>query len=154
MKDQLIKIMTHFNITASRFADEIGVQRSSISHILSGRNKPSYDFILRVIEKYPSLDPSWILTGKGNMILVESDNRKLNDEVRIQESELFMPDKKPDSDNSPQPKKEIKQNVDIRKQSNEVTKVNNLISVILLYSDGTFFRYTNRDNNEGREYSQ
>jgi len=56
MKEQLIKIMTHFNISSTRFADEIGVQRSSVSHILSGRNKPSYDFIVKILEKYPSIN--------------------------------------------------------------------------------------------------
>jgi transcriptional regulator with XRE-family HTH domain len=141
MKDQLIKIMAYFNITATRFADEIGVQRSSISHILSGRNKPSYDFILKVIEKYPSLNPSWLLTGKGSMILVTEDESKPNDTERDQQSELFIPDIKPDSDNIQQPEKELKNIVDISKQQRDVTKVNTIDSIILLYTDGTFFQY-------------
>jgi transcriptional regulator with XRE-family HTH domain len=141
MKDQLIKIMAHFNITATRFADEIGVQRSSISHILSGRNKPSYDFILRVIEKYTSLNPSWLLTGKGNMIIVTEDDSKPNNTEGDQQSELFIPDSKPDSDNIQQPEKEINHIVDISKQQKDVTKVNIIDSIILLYTDGTFFQY-------------
>lgn len=145
MKDQLIKIMTHFNINATRFADEIGVQRSSISHILSGRNKPSYDFIIKVIEKYPSLNLSWLLTGKGNMILDAEDDGKPVDEEKVHQSELFMPDIKTDSDITHQPEKDTKHVVDISKQIKGVTKVNNIDSVIILYTDGTFSNYNKKE---------
>jgi plasmid maintenance system antidote protein VapI len=146
MKDQLIKILKHFDITATRFADEIGVQRSSISHILGGRNKPSYDFILKVIEKYPSLNLTWLLTGKGNMILDAEDSRNQKDTETDQQSELFMPDKKPDSDNFQQTEHEIKHVIDISKQNNNVTNVNKIDSVVILYTDGTFVHYHKRDN--------
>ncbi|MEX0315699.1 MAG: helix-turn-helix domain-containing protein, partial [Allomuricauda sp.] len=46
-------VIDHFGLTVSSFADSIGVQRSSISHILSGRNKPSLDFVLKVVKTYP-----------------------------------------------------------------------------------------------------
>ncbi|MDA9585042.1 helix-turn-helix transcriptional regulator, partial [Flavobacteriaceae bacterium] len=52
-------------LTASLFADKIGVQRSSISHILSGRNKPSLDFILKVTNTFTDVDIYWLLNGKG-----------------------------------------------------------------------------------------
>ena len=48
------------------FADKIGVQRSSISHILSGRNKPSLDFILKVTNEFTDVDIYWLLNGKGS----------------------------------------------------------------------------------------
>jgi plasmid maintenance system antidote protein VapI len=150
MKDQLIKIMTHFNLTATRFADEIGVQRSSISHILSGRNKPSYDFILRLIEKYPSLNPSWLLTGKGNMLQSEENNRTSSEAEMVQQAEMFVPDNEMVSKNSSQSKKEPKHIVDRSKQHEEITNVNDLDSVILLFSDGTFFQYSNRNEDKGR----
>ena len=44
------------------------MQRSGISHILSGRNKPSLDFVLKVIEAYPDLNESWLLKGEGEML--------------------------------------------------------------------------------------
>jgi transcriptional regulator with XRE-family HTH domain len=59
----IIKVNQH---TATSFADEIGVQRSSISHILNGRNKPSLDFIQKVLDKFPRVDPMWLITGKEN----------------------------------------------------------------------------------------
>ena len=63
---QLIKIR---QLSASQFADEIGVQRSSVSHVLSGRNKPSLDFITKVALRYPDINTEWLLTGRGQMTL-------------------------------------------------------------------------------------
>ena len=56
MKEQLIKLINHYGLSASKLADIIGVQPSSISHIISGRNKPSFDFIKALIEKYPEIN--------------------------------------------------------------------------------------------------
>ena len=66
MIDRLSHIIDEYNLTASQFADEIGVQRSSVSHVLSGRNKPSLDFITKVILRYPEINAEWLLTGKGS----------------------------------------------------------------------------------------
>ncbi|MEQ6124017.1 helix-turn-helix transcriptional regulator [Pseudotenacibaculum sp. MALMAid0570] len=63
---RLKKILTHYELSASIFADKIGVQRSSISHILSGRNKPSLDFILKVTNTFTEVDIYWLLNGKGS----------------------------------------------------------------------------------------
>jgi len=49
------------NLSPSKFADEIGVQRSSISHILSGRNKPSLDIVQKIIRRYPEIGTDWLL---------------------------------------------------------------------------------------------
>ena len=63
---RLKKILEHHRLTASQFADQIGVQRSSISHILSGRNRPSLDFVLKVTDKFSDVDIYWLLNGKGS----------------------------------------------------------------------------------------
>lgn len=63
--DRLKKIMDYHQLSASMFADKVGVQRSSISHILSGRNKPSLDFILKVTTEFTDVDIHWLLNGKG-----------------------------------------------------------------------------------------
>ena len=62
---RLQKVMEFYGETASSFADKIDVQRSSISHILSGRNKPSLDFVLKVLGSYPEVDLYWLMNGKG-----------------------------------------------------------------------------------------
>lgn len=58
-------ILDYYSLNASSFADKIGVQRSSMSHLLSGRNKPSLDFILKIVDFFPDVDLYWILNGKG-----------------------------------------------------------------------------------------
>jgi DNA-binding XRE family transcriptional regulator len=58
-------ILDYYSLNASSFADKIGVQRSSMSHLLSGRNKPSLDFILKIIDFFPDVDLYWILNGTG-----------------------------------------------------------------------------------------
>lgn len=60
-------LMQAQNLTSSQFADRIGVQRSGLSHILSGRNNPSLDFVLKVLAAFPEIDPLWLLQGKGKM---------------------------------------------------------------------------------------
>lgn len=62
---RLEKVIKFHDETASSFAEKVGVQRSSISHILSGRNKPSLDFVMKVLEAYPSVELYWLLNGKG-----------------------------------------------------------------------------------------
>ncbi|WP_276392411.1 helix-turn-helix transcriptional regulator [Eudoraea chungangensis] len=58
-------ILEHYQLTASAFADKIGVQRSSISHLLAGRNKPSLEFVLKVVKSFPEVNLYWLLNGKG-----------------------------------------------------------------------------------------
>ena len=69
MNDRIQLILKTKNISASKFADEIGVQRSSISHILSGRNNPSLDFIQKILKRFADINSDWILTGKGSMYI-------------------------------------------------------------------------------------
>ena len=59
-------ILNYYSLSASSFADKVGVQRSSLSHLLSGRNKPSLDLILKIVQNFPEVDLYWILNGKGN----------------------------------------------------------------------------------------
>ena len=63
---RLQKVIDYYSESASSFADSIGVQRSSISHILSGRNKPSLDFVLKILSTYPDVELYWLLNGKGS----------------------------------------------------------------------------------------
>ncbi len=63
--ERLQKVIDFYSETASSFAEKIGVQRSSISHILSGRNKPSLDFVMKVLYFYPEVELYWLMNGKG-----------------------------------------------------------------------------------------
>ena len=63
---RLQKVIDYYGESASSFAEKIGVQRSSISHILSGRNKPSLEFILKILSSFPEVELYWLLNGKGD----------------------------------------------------------------------------------------
>lgn len=71
MTDKILMVLKYLNISPAQFADEIGVQRSSISHLLSGRNNPSLDFIKKILIKYPEINTEWIIMNKGTMIKKE-----------------------------------------------------------------------------------
>lgn len=67
MKNRILSFLSAENITQSQFADTLGVARASVSHILAGRNKPSYEFIESLALSYPSINLEWLITGKGRM---------------------------------------------------------------------------------------
>ena len=67
MNRRLQQFLEAENITQSLFADTLGVTRASISHILSGRNRPGFDFLESIALHYPEISLEWLLTGRGKM---------------------------------------------------------------------------------------
>ncbi len=67
MNNRLQLFLDVENISQSQLADTLSVARASVSHILAGRNKPSYDFINGMIANFPKLNIEWLLSGKGRM---------------------------------------------------------------------------------------
>ena len=67
MKARIQAILQEEKLTATQFADKIGVQRSSVSHILSGRNNPSVDFVTKILKGFPKMSAEWLVLGIGNM---------------------------------------------------------------------------------------
>jgi len=65
LKDRIAHIMRSKNLTATQLADDLQVQRSGISHLLSGRNKPSLDFVMKLKETYPEYNLDWLILGTG-----------------------------------------------------------------------------------------
>ncbi len=76
MKDKIEKILKYAGLSPTQFADEIGVQRSSMSHILSERNKPSLEFVQKLLNRFKEINPEWLMFNKGEM-LRESIQRSL-----------------------------------------------------------------------------
>jgi transcriptional regulator with XRE-family HTH domain len=68
MIERFKSLLENLNLAPSEFADRIGVQRSSISHILSGRNKPSIDFLEKILVAFPETDVNYLITGKKRFI--------------------------------------------------------------------------------------
>ncbi len=72
MKDRIALLIKAKNFTSAQFADEVGVQKSGISHILSGRNNPSLDFVQKILQRFPEISMDWLILGKGPMFSNES----------------------------------------------------------------------------------
>jgi len=89
MIDRVKLLMSVQNLSPAQLATTIGVQRSGISHILSGRNKPSLDFVLKVLESFPKLSEKWLLKGEGEMFIGDQSPK-----------DLFQTEQKKPEDNS------------------------------------------------------
>ncbi|HEY5509562.1 MAG TPA: helix-turn-helix transcriptional regulator [Prolixibacteraceae bacterium] len=67
MKDRILKFLETERISPAEFADKIGVQRSSMSHILNGRNQPSAAFLQKMLQAFPAVNSRWLMIGDGEM---------------------------------------------------------------------------------------
>ena len=86
-------------LKSSEFADNIGVNRATISHIISGRNKPSIDFLRKLLNFYPELNSNWLITGEGSMN-VKSNIKEKESLPNISKIVVFYDDKSFDELNS------------------------------------------------------
>ena len=95
---RLLKILEYYDLSAAAFADSIEVGRSSISHILSGRNKPGLDFVMKTVSTYPEVNIYWLLNGKGSFP---------KEEIPEKESSFLSPILKEETAKTPSSEKEI-----------------------------------------------
>ncbi|MDR1984696.1 MAG: helix-turn-helix domain-containing protein [Prevotellaceae bacterium] len=82
MKDRIISFLNAEKLSPARFADIIGVQPANISHIISERNKPSLDFIQKMLKSFPQLNVEWLVAGTGKMYKTPTEQSLFNDESR------------------------------------------------------------------------
>jgi transcriptional regulator with XRE-family HTH domain len=133
MTDRILEIMKRKGLTPSQFADEIGVQRSSISHLISGRNKPSLEFLQKLMARFGEIDPGWLLTGSGNPVRDEVQN----DVVDEKSGEPLKPDFGRDS----VPARNKSENTRMNKRSKPAGEEKTVEKIILFYSDKSFREY-------------
>ncbi len=138
---RLEKIFNHYQLNAAGFAEKIGIGRSSVSHIVSGRNKPSLDFVMHVLEHFPEISFDWLVYGKGKLGgLKESSENRIFETKQINESNTKLSNSSPSLFDKEENliKKETKQIV----QSTEVQNHHKKIETItIFYNDGTFKSY-------------
>jgi transcriptional regulator with XRE-family HTH domain len=88
MNNRIASIFKQYNLTQQEVSEKLGVSKASISHLLSGRNKPSLDLIIAIHKNFQEIELEWLLTGKGNK-LVTKDMEKASSVQKIDiESEL------------------------------------------------------------------
>lgn len=78
MKTRIFDLIDLKELTPGKFADEIGVERSTMSHIKSDRSKPSLDMAQKVLERYPEVSAEWLILGRGPMLTQAIDSRELD----------------------------------------------------------------------------
>jgi transcriptional regulator with XRE-family HTH domain len=89
IQERLQLILKMHNLTPSAFADKLGVQRSNVSHVISGRNKPSLDFLEKIILNFPRVNAHWLLTGEMSTTQ-EMKLESKKDEQNIKEKETAL----------------------------------------------------------------
>ncbi len=138
MNNRLKQFLAAENITQAQFADNINVVRASVSHVLSGRNNPSFDFIKAMMSNYPRLNIDWLMFGKGKMY---------KDSVHI-DDDLLFPIIEPETEvrvpeivavdtvrASEETSNEMDTSIDIIQSAVKQRKVS---KIIILFDDGTF----------------
>ncbi len=130
---RISQILEEQQLSSSAFADIIGVQRSSISHVLSGRNKPSLEFILKIIRSFPSYSTDWLLFGKLTDASKEYQ-QPADNFARTHVEDLAIP---PDSYKIAEKPTE---SPNVSKSELEIIKV------ILLLKDGSFTEYNSKND--------
>jgi len=128
---RLQKIFNYYDLSAAAFADAINVGRSSISHILSGRNKPSLDFVLKIVQTYPEVELYWLLNGTGNF----PGNLKVDDDPA---AVLTTP-----TPSRAQINPEIRQLPPVQKNPPIGSAGRSIQKIVIFYKDGTFEAFEN-----------
>ena len=152
MKDRIGLFIKTENKTAVQFAKEIGVQPSAVSHILSGRNNPSLDFILRMLNKYDYLSTDWLLFGKGDMYKVKVNEPTLFDVTPYEVGNNLTDEEgfedniiENDSDNLVDDDSQIIDNHnDISNSSSTNPSKSDIEKIVWFYSDNTFSVFSKR----------
>ena len=122
IQERLQLILKMHSITPSTFADKLGVQRSNVSHVLSGRNKPSLDFLEKIVTHFPRVNAHWLITG------VMQDNAQ---NIRKSEDDGAV--------NSKSEKSVYKSTGEL--QTTADTKRKNVVRILEFHEDNTFSEY-------------
>ncbi len=129
-------ILEYYNLSASAFAEKINVQRSSISHLLSGRNKPSLDFVLKVLESFKEVELYWLLNGKGTFPKTKESEKRIIESKEDAHS-LFS--------------QNFEESVPITQMQDNTNSIqsdnsNSVIErIVIFYKNGTFKEYVSCD---------
>lgn len=143
MNTRLQQFLAAENITQAQLADSLNVARAGVSHIIAGRNKPSYDFLSALLQHYPTLNADWLMLGKGKMY--KDLQQKTVETVQEQPAGLLFDDfdEIVEEKNNSQPNENV--NIQTSNKTNDldnivqsVVKQRNVKKIIVLFDDGTF----------------
>ena len=143
MKDKLDILLKNKGLSATSLARILGIQPSGLSHILSGRNKPSFDLVVKILRAFPDLNPDWLLLDSEEIFRSEvaqpGDGPLFSDTLPIHQSDTLQ---------------EARQNIEFSENNaetkNDVSHIfhrpqngrKDVERIVVLYSDGTFDSYS------------
>lgn len=151
MKDRLQRFLEMEQLTPAKLADILGIQRSGLSHILSGRNKPGFDFIQKLLLKFPALSSEWLITGKGKVYKENSpavqqikgsnlfENVETITQTKDEDRASYNTLNKPSIDDKA-PDQPIENSIKTDPPAKDEQK-RALIRLLMIFSDGTFKEY-------------
>lgn len=165
MVNRIKQIIQVKNFTYSHFADHIGIPRSTISHILSGRNKPSLDVVQKILDTFPDISTEWLIMGKGSISSseqtlfgnIEPDQTVTHEsQVDVNDDEIIKHDsiaqegiqseKNETASVAAEKQHEVEKATDINRKNNVENSANEVsirsVKVIVLYSDGSYTEHT------------
>lgn len=131
---RLEKILEFYQLTATAFAEVVDFNRSTISHLLSGRNKPSLEFVIVLLEKFPEVKMDWLLFGKG--IFPAPDVKKMPEHSPQKNSKTY-------TQNSREFLSDGKKVAGIKNVAENELKKREVEKIIIFYRDGGFNIYEN-----------
>jgi len=141
MRERILEFLRAENKSSAQFAEEIGVQPSGISHILSGRNNPSLDFIMKMLEKYRFLSTEWLLFGRGTMYkdtkmqsLFNEFNSLTDADKSVSSVEISSKVDNDIIDNKAD-------NVEINNKKHEPANISDVKSIVWFFKDNSFKEY-------------
>ena len=154
MKERLEELMNLLHLSPTQFANEIGVQRATLQHILSGRNEPSLKIIMAIHNKYPDVELEWLLNGIGTAIPHLSQNSKPEMDYPLlpgMESAFFQSDvrKTPDfsslrGEEAVSKLRKTRNNKDVRSDINTSETGGNkaIKEIVIFFADGTYQKFS------------
>ena len=120
-KERIETLMKSLKLSARQFAGEIHVQPGTISNMMGGRNNPSYEVIKRIMERYPTLNPEWLIAGRGDMWRTEPGK----------EPGLF-------DHQAPEPNTPVRRSVPKEEPTIVATPAKQIKNIVVYYTDGTY----------------
>ena len=129
---RLEKILEYYALSAAAFAEELDFNRSTISHLLSGRNKPSLEFVMKLYQKFPEVDMDWLLFGKGTF---PSTSENIIEPKNENQKKSVSEEKSPDLFSQ--------ENVGTKSMEPSNQNIKEIERIVIFYKDGSFNVYQN-----------
>ena len=139
---RLQKILSFYSLSAAAFAEKMGIGRSSISHIISGRNKPSLEFVLHILDTFEDVTFEWLIYGKGSF---PKTDEKFTPPTPVVKTNISTQNGQQDifSNTIPRNEKVSSENFATENINNSSIQKSAIDRIVIFYTNGSFSEYKN-----------